>query len=163
MFRKDGAAPYHYFYVDGTNQIYKIDRDRCWTVWATSYDEDNETMFDRANVRTKFIFNMSNYNKMDEAIRDLIDRVSAYRESNLLANITGISPWSTTNLPANIYAYGGPKRTWAKYLSASLTAQFPEYIPPSGDAADLTISGSYTPPSFDDADLIIAYEGYPGT
>jgi hypothetical protein len=165
MFKKDGPAPYHYFYVSGTNKVYKIDRTRNWTIWATSYEKSEDGMIERENIRTKFIFKMSKYNKVDEAVRDLIDRVSAYRESDLSATISGISPWTAEDLGAAIYPYGYPKHTWAKSLGASITAQFPEYVPPSGDAADLTISGSYTytPPVYDEADLIIAYEGYPGT
>ena len=120
MFKKDGGTPYHYFYVDGTGQVYKLDRTRHWTVWATSYDEDENTMFDRANVRTKFIFNMSKYRKMDEAIRDLIDRVSAYREANLNATIDPVATIHS-DLSASVSAVGRRRRRWAKYLGATIT------------------------------------------
>lgn len=119
MFKKDGGTPYHYFYVDGTGQVYKIDRTRHWTIWASSYDKDEETMFDRANVRTKFIFNMSKYRKMDEAIKDLIDRVSAYREADLSASI---DPIDTIHLDLDAYinSVGRYKHKWAKYLGATI-------------------------------------------
>jgi len=117
MFRKDGPAPYHYFYISGTNKVYKIDRSRHWTIWATSYDKDETTMFDRANVRTKFIFNMARYNKMDEALRDLIDRVSAYREVNMPVTINCIGG-RNSNLGAYLTPVGYGKRRWAKYLAA---------------------------------------------
>lgn len=121
MFRKDGPAPYHYFYVSGTSQVYKIDRNRHWTIWATSYDKDETTMFDRANVRTKFIFNMSNYTKMDEALRDLIDKVAAYKEINMPASIYGVGG-RNLDLNAAITPCGTPRHRWAKYLGASITA-----------------------------------------
>jgi len=119
MFKKDGPAPYNYFYVSGTSRVYKIDRSRHWTIWATSYDKDETTMFDRANVRTKFIFNMSNYTKIDEALRDLIDRVSVYRESDMFASINCID-----NIHADLEVYINPvgmrRRKWADYLGASI-------------------------------------------
>lgn len=121
MFRKDGAEPYHYFYVSGTDKVYKIDRSRHWTIWATSYNRDDETMFDRNNIRTKFIFRMDRYESVDEAVRDLIDRVSAYRESLLAAYINAVDDRPQLNLPTSIFGFGGPKRRWAKYLNASIT------------------------------------------
>jgi hypothetical protein len=76
-------------------------------------------MFDRANVRTKFIFNMSNYTKIDEALRDLIDRVSVYRESDMFASINCID-----NIHADLEVYINPvgmrRRKWADYLGASI-------------------------------------------
>lgn len=120
MFNKEGAEPYHYFYVSGTNKIYKIDRDRHWTIWASSYDKDEETMFDRKNVRSKFIFDMRKYAKMDEAVRDLIDRVSAYREVNLQATLVGVDTDKKSDLNAEITGVGSSKRKWSKYLNATI-------------------------------------------
>ncbi|KKM94988.1 hypothetical protein LCGC14_1192710 [marine sediment metagenome] len=120
MFRKDGPEPYHYFYISGSNKIYRFDRDRHWTIWADSYLEDDEDIIERRNIRTKYIFKMSNYNTVDEAVRDLIDRVSDYRRADLGAYINSVLPPSS-DLSASI----DPKAvyTWVKYLGASLVVQ----------------------------------------
>lgn len=119
MFRKDGAEPYHYFYVSGENKVYKIDKNRHWTIWAYSYVSDKTDMIERKAVRTKFIFNINKYNSIDEAVRDLIDRVSAYRECDLYASI---NPYidKISYLKANIIPCGNIKRKWSSYLKASI-------------------------------------------
>lgn len=119
LFRKDGAEPYHYFYVSGNKQVYKLDRSRHWTIWAQSYVETSD-MIERRNVRRKYIFKMSDYNNVDEAIRDLIDRVSTYRQTNLNAFITGVSNYKDLN--ALLTSMGGKvTKTWVKSLRASIT------------------------------------------
>jgi hypothetical protein len=90
MFNRGGAEPYHYFYVSGENKVYKIDRSRHWTIWATSYIEDNETFIDRHGVRKKYIFKMDQYNDFDHAVRDLIDMVSIPRQKDLSASIESV-------------------------------------------------------------------------
>lgn len=79
-----------YFYVNGTQKVYRLDRDRHWTVWVKSYIKDDDDMIERRMVRYKYGFNMSKYTTIDEAVRDLIDRVSVYRHYNLPANIAVI-------------------------------------------------------------------------
>jgi hypothetical protein len=117
MFRRDGAEPFHYFYVEGSNTIYRVDRERHWTIWADSYLNDEDSMVERRDVRQKYIFNMSNYSTIDEAVRDLIDRVSSYRRASLGASIVCEYPLSS-NLPASIEPI--VKYSWVKYLEASI-------------------------------------------
>jgi len=100
FFDNSGNTPYHYFYVSGTNKVYRVDRTRHWTIWAKGFDQV-DTMIERRNVRHKFIFKASQYANVDEAIRDLIDRVSYYRRANLSAFINGILP-PNANLTASI-------------------------------------------------------------
>ncbi len=118
MFAKDGAEPYHYFYVSGSSMVYKIDRSRHWTIWADSYQETDDEMVERRNVRTKYIFRMSDYATVDAAVRDLIDRVSAYRRADLGALISGSLP-PHLDLTASIEPE--VKYSWVKHLSASIT------------------------------------------
>ncbi len=117
MFQTDGSGPFHYFYVSGSAEVYRVDRSRHWTIWADSYIEDDEDIIERKDVRRKYIFNMSNYNNVDEAVRDIIDRVSDYRRANLGASISSTLPpsadLSATISPHAIY-------TWVSYLGASV-------------------------------------------
>ena len=125
LFSKDGSKPYHYFYVSGTNKVYKVDRSRHWTIWANSYIETTNDMIERRNVRSKFIFKLSNYKTIDEAIRDIIDRATFYRRTNLNASINAIIDYDhIADLNSSIITKPGFK-TWAKYLIASLTVTHP--------------------------------------
>jgi hypothetical protein len=118
LFRHDGADPYHYFYVSGNQQVYRLDRSRHWTIWAHSYVETDD-IIERRNIRRKYIFKMSDYNTIDEAIRDIIDRVSTYRQTDLNASITSIMP-NYKDLSASVKIIAG-KRTWVKSLRATIT------------------------------------------
>lgn len=124
MFDTKGDKDFHYFYVGGENKIYRVDRDRHWVVWAKSYTEDNDNMIERRNVRYKYIFKMSDYNNMDEAIRDLIDRVSTYREAQLAAYINGGLP---PYLDLSAYVSSKVKWTWQIHLKASLIGRLRFY------------------------------------
>jgi hypothetical protein len=117
MFNRGGPEPFKYFYVSGSNKVYRIDRDRHWTIWASSYTEDDTDMIDRKNMRSKFIFNLSNYTTIDAAVRDLIDRVSAYRQVDLSAIIQPILPPSA-DLNASITPLF--RRRWVKNLPANI-------------------------------------------
>lgn len=158
LFHKDGVDPYHYFYVDGNQQVYKLDRSRHWTIWAKSYVETDD-MIERRNVRRKYIFRMSDYDTVDEAIRDIIDRVSTYRQTDLSASITSTSPILPPykDLSASLNAYG---HKWVRSLRANLVGVLPSvdlsatvtvvqvdkflhftnsgYTPDSGDSVSLT-------------------------
>jgi hypothetical protein len=115
-----GDSPYHYFYVSGADKVYRVDRDRHWVVRAKSYQRVSG-MIERRGVRRKYIFKMSDYANVDEAVRDLIDRVSTYRRANLGAYITG--GFGPTDLRASINGIPDPRpiRSWVKHLHASIT------------------------------------------
>lgn len=116
FFNDGGTTPYHYFYVAGTNRVYRVDRNRHWTIWAKGFDE-TDTMIERVNVRQKFIFKAYQYATVDEAVRDLIDRVTDYRKANLMAQIYGELP-----IHVNLGAIITPdiKYTWVKHLRATI-------------------------------------------
>jgi hypothetical protein len=120
MFDNFGDSPYHYFYVSGASQVYRVDRDRHWIIRAKSYRR-TDSIIERRSVRYKYVFKMSAYANVDEAVRDLIDRVSAYRRVSLGASITG--GFGPTDLRASINGILDPRpvRSWVKYLHASIT------------------------------------------
>jgi hypothetical protein len=124
MFDTAGDDNFHYFYVSGESKIYKVDKSRHWTVWAESYVKDEESMIERIGVRHKYIFRMSNYSSIDEAIRDLIDRVSAYRQASLGAYISGSLP---PHLDLVAALTPSVKYTWQKHLLVSLTGRLRFY------------------------------------
>ena len=101
--------------------MYRFERDSHWTIWADSYIKTTDEMVERRNVRTKYIFRMSDYSTVDEAVRDLIDRVSAYRRVELSASITGIMP-PYADLEASIRpSVVKAIHSWVKHLKASIT------------------------------------------
>jgi hypothetical protein len=112
-----GRDDLRYFFVEAENKVYRLDRDRHWVIWAKSYKENEDSIIERSDVRHKYIFRMSDYNSVDEAIRDLIDRVSAYREGNLSATIVAQErPYSDLNIGIS----PDVKYTWVKHLKASI-------------------------------------------
>jgi hypothetical protein len=79
-----------YFYISGNQNIYREDRDDHWVIRVEGYEKLEESGIERGKNRTKYIFKLSNYSSIDAAIRDMIDRVTAFRRSNLAATITSI-------------------------------------------------------------------------
>ena len=113
-----GDSPYHYFYISGADKVYRADRDRHWVVRAKSYKRVSG-MIERRSVRRKYIFKMSDYANVDEAVRDLIDRVSTYRRADLGACINAGVFCPHLNLGASINPI--VKYSWVKHLHASIT------------------------------------------
>jgi len=179
MFDRDGDSTFKYFYVSGTQKVYKIDRSRHWTIWADGYSRTEDSMIERVNVRRKFIFNMSKYDTVDEAIRELMERAAYPTSTELGAYINGgLAPHlDLTALIDPIVKY-----TWVKHLIAFLvpfhkenrdmSAEiYPElfkgendlgveivstdYEPPAGDSLLFNFDGEgYSPPVYNEADLI---------
>jgi len=139
MFDTEGDGDFHYFYVSGENKIYRVGRDRHWIVWAKSYTEDNDNMIERRNVRYKYIFRMSDYNSVDEAIRDLIDRVSTYREAQLAAYINGGLP---PHLDLSAYVTPKVKWRWQMHLKSSLVGRLRFYQGTETGDLEASITGT---------------------
>ena len=114
MFFTNSDKDYHYFYVSGSNKVYRVDKNRTWVIWVTGYSYDKNSIYDRINVRRKFIFNLKKYNTIDDAIRDMLDRVSELRRRNLPATIQGIVGYYHKDLTSNIFAKY--KKTWVLHL-----------------------------------------------
>ena len=117
MFDIDGNTPFNYFYVDGTQQVYRVDRSRHWTLWAESYDNVENNFIERANVRRKHIFKLNQYTTMDEAVRDLMTRVAEYARLDLSAYINGGMP---PHLDLNAVLSANVKYRWNVNLRANI-------------------------------------------
>lgn len=120
MFDMEGVTPFKYFYVDGDKKVYRIDRSRHWTIWGTSYERVEDQIIDKINYRRKYIFKLNTYDKMDDAIRDLIDRVSWPSRYDLGAKIDGGLP-PHKDMKSYINGLQGPY-TWSKNLHASISS-----------------------------------------
>ena len=118
MFDKDGTSSFKYFYVSGTEQVYKVDRSRHWTIWAEGYNKVDNSLIEKANTRKKFIFRMSDYSTIDEAIRDLMERAAHPSTANLSAFIDG-GPTIHSDMTASITSIDKPHR-WVKHLRAQI-------------------------------------------
>jgi len=117
MFDREGNEPFKYFYVSGTQRVYKVDRSRHWTIWADGYNRTTDSMIERTNVRRKFIFKLSDYDTIDEAIRELMERAAYPTSAELGAYINGgLAPH--LDLVASVFPI--VKYTWVKHLSANL-------------------------------------------
>jgi len=115
---------FKYFYVSGESKVYKNDRSNNWIISATSYKEIEDSFVERNSVRRKFLFNLDKYATIDEAVRDLIDKVSFYREQNLGAKICG-------ELPLHFDLQGilsiTMKYSWVDFLRGSVIGRLRGY------------------------------------
>lgn len=79
-----------YYYFSGNQRAYKEFKDEHWEVRVQGYSLLNLPKgVDRSKVRTKYIFNLNNYDSIDAAIRDMIDRVTEFRHTDLSGSIFG--------------------------------------------------------------------------
>jgi len=173
--------PFHYFYVSGEDKVYKVDRSKNWLIRAEGFSRaPANTGMDRQKIVRKYIFNMGMYSNVDEAVRDLVDRVTFLRRTSIAAYINGIMPphkdlsasmtiksyynWVsalTVNIKSihlNSYSMSAsiyPQSTiGSDLLSASITATQP-YTPSVGDLADFSFTAGdvgYISPNYNDAD-----------
>ena len=119
MFGSGINGEHYYFYVAGDEKIYKVDKNQQWTLWVTGYDKDPDNMVERINIKRKFIFNLSKYSSMDQAIKDMMSRVAEPRVTNLNTSITGILPVHA-ELTSEIHPI--VKYTWTKNLNSNIIA-----------------------------------------
>jgi len=93
-----------YYYFSGNRKVYRMYRDDHWVVQV----EGSKLLpvgqgFEKTKVRRKYIFNLKNYTSIDEAIRDMVDRVTQLKSVDLSAYIVGVND-RLKNLPINIFA-----------------------------------------------------------
>lgn len=173
--------PFYYFYVEGENKVYRLNRDKHWIVRAVGYTKTPEGYnVDRLKIWRKYIFDMSKYTTIDEAIRDLIDRVAFFRRNSLSAYIKGVLPphkdlnafmtvksyyhWAG-HLTADMKIFGRRNADFSgnivgsvyynsSVLSASIIGDY-AYTTSSGDNADFSFTiddVGYSPPAYDASD-----------
>ena len=90
-----------YFYVDAEQKVYKTDRLLKWVLDIRSFVPEDVTLNIRRKLhRARQLYDLSRYNTIDEAIRDVIDYVTTYNYGDLLCNIASRGGYS--NLPVFI-------------------------------------------------------------
>lgn len=128
MFR---TAAKNYYYLSHADKVAKYEDDSKWSFIVTGFDRLIDDEFDRAKVRSHYLVDLRNYDTVDAAIRDLIDRVSLYRQTDLSSHINatggfgdlsgyvnyvGSYPWFKT-INSNIYG----RYTSSTYITSSIT------------------------------------------
>ena len=78
----------------------------------------------KIKLKKLFVFNISNYSTFDEALSDLIDRVSLSRKFDLEAYITTFT-YPSYDLSADIYVK--KIKRWSKSLIAIVTGALKSY------------------------------------
>jgi len=124
MFFTNAESDYHFFYVPGENNVYKVDRNRTWKIQLTGFSTDTENIYSRIKLKRLFVFNLSNYTTFDEALSDLIDRVSLSRKFDLEAYINAFT-YPSKDLTAEISVK--QLRHWSKSLIAIVTGALNSY------------------------------------
>jgi hypothetical protein len=100
-----GAYAQKYNYFKGTGKTYKVDPSRQWVIRIEGFNYVKGIGVDRGKVKRRYIFDLSKYKDVDEAIRDAIDRVSTFSRCNLKAALNGIiSKHPYKQLSSYIYA-----------------------------------------------------------
>lgn len=168
LFFTNASEDFHYFYVSGENKIYKVDKKRTWKIYVTGYNTPEEDIFTRVKVNKKIIFNLSTYASVDDAIRDLIDRVSLYRSSDLAASINAYD-FEYSNLYANLHVKqlsswvssikANIKGTNQAYVSYAATIQ-PNLYKDTNNLTVLIVAKSYEAPAADDVLFKFKEPGY---
>jgi hypothetical protein len=81
-----------YTFFEGDKKVYPDEIGSNWTIVVKGYSLDNLPKgLDRVKLRRKFVFNLKKYKTIDEAIRDIIDRVSLLQSVDLGAEVVIVS------------------------------------------------------------------------
>ena len=139
----------HYTYFSGQQKAYRDVEEDHWVIRV----EGSELLrvgkgFEKAKVKKKYIFNLKNYNSIDEAIKDMIDRVTTMKFFDLGASIE-----STNDSVSNLGAYLNSKRVYKsnRTLRASLKSgnfmsfELPTTLIPVFDKGVLNLYSSIVP------------------
>jgi len=144
-----------YYYFSGNKKAYREHRNDHWTIVV----EGSESLlvgkgFEKTKVRRKYIFNLRNYNSIDAAIKDIIDRVTLLRSTDLGVQIQSCDD-KMLNLPVSIGVRRVYKtnrilnsviRAWQTNTEENLHFDItPDSLCDSGDLSVSIISDSFTP------------------
>ncbi len=84
------AQAKQYRYVAADKKAYREFRTKHWVISIIGFNYVPGLGIERGKVRKKYIFDLRKYKDIDAAIRDAIDRVSAFRKSHLSSYINGV-------------------------------------------------------------------------
>jgi hypothetical protein len=124
------SGVYDYFYQSAADALWKEDSDAKWIIDVASWDEETEFIADKRDEKTKIVFDLTQFESIDEAIRHAIDWVLAFPQRDLMATITG-SVHEITKLKdlAATITGGGKIYSSAYNLPASTTPWHPRGLP----------------------------------
>ncbi len=92
-----------YYYFSGNQNVYREFINDQWVIQVDGFNLTNlPAGIEKSKLNRKYIFNLKNYASIDAAIRDMIDRVTAYREKDLTGEIT-VEERKEKDLNASIY------------------------------------------------------------
>lgn len=89
---------HQYFYVSGEQKVYKFNKSDRWVLRIQGFEYLTDKRVEKGKVLSKYIFNLSKYKTIDDAIVDMIDRVSMFRRFDLNSNITSSGQFSNLNI-----------------------------------------------------------------
>ncbi len=89
VYFKSLAKEYYYFQGDGS--VFRKDPTSHVTIKVEGYENfsGSGTGIEKGKVRNKYVFKLSSYSTVDEAIREAIDRVGAFRSADMYSSIFG--------------------------------------------------------------------------
>jgi len=124
------SGVYDYFYQSASTTLWKEDSDAKWIIDVSSWDEETEYFADKKDEKTKIVFDLTQFESIDEAVRYAIDWVLAFPQRDLFATITG-SVHEITKLKdlAATISGGGKIYSSAYNLPASTTPWHPRELP----------------------------------
>lgn len=168
MFDAVGNDMMQYFYVEDENKVYKSSKDKKWTLWFTGYSRTTDEIKEKYAIRRKVLFDLTKYDTVDEAVRDLMTRVAEYNKINLTSSISGSLP---NHMDLNSFIESRYTRHWYKHLFSRITPLYigtedlPQYIDAIWPSDSLNLSSSivgktYEPPAPDAADFNFIESGY---
>lgn len=120
---KFNSSVKEYIYFSGEQKAYNVSLDSRWVICV----EGHRLLpvgygFEKTKVKKKYIFNLKNYTSIDEAVKDMIDRVTNMKSFNLPAFIE-----ATNDRMADLHAYLKSKRLYKsnRVLGSSLRPAHP--------------------------------------
>ena len=168
-----------YFYFSGNKKVYRENRNEHFIVYVEGYKPVKVGKgYEKTKVRKKYLFNLRNYNSIDEMTRDLIDRVTILRVMNLNATINSITDRvSTLKATIRVKRVYKSNRTINAWLKGGATYNFDlsssiiplkfkgeltlngniiciDYTSPTDGIIDFDFVDTYIPPESDKANLI---------
>ncbi len=132
-----------YFYVGGENKVYRVDKNKHWTLWFTGYSRTQNV--EKYNVRKKVLFNLLKYSTVDEAVRDLMSRCAEYNKFNLSSTINAVLPtFSEFKSSLTVKSI----KTWYKHLQSVLNTLYVSYGSLNSTIIGINLSASFNLSSY---------------
>lgn len=138
-----------YTYFSGEHRAYPTFKNEHWVIRVEGYELlPIGRGFEKTKVKKKYIFSLKNYNSIDEAIRDMIDRVTSMKYYDLGLFINSIS-----DKRLDLGAHLKPKRVYKsnRVLGVALRsgqfmlAELPITIRSAVNTAFFNLAGSILP------------------